>query len=75
MRVWQTEEFLGIVTMFIKMAARLTPFIWALGAFAAVVLEIVALVSGEDGDFIVNTGVAVSVAVVTGFFPLSEMLG
>lgn len=64
------EEFLGIVTMFIKMAARLTPFIWALGAFAAVVLEIVALVSGEDGDFIVNTGVAVSVAVMTGFFPL-----
>lgn len=63
------EEFLGIFTMFFKMGARLTPFIWCVGAFVAVLLELVALVSGGEDAFAFS-GIAVAVAVFTGIFPL-----
>lgn len=63
------EEFLGIITMFIKMVTRLTPFIWGVGAFAAVVLEIVALASDGE-EFLVYSAIAAGTAIITGLLPL-----
>lgn len=62
------EEFLGVITLFIKMGTRLTPFIWCAGAFASVVLEIAALASKYDGAL--YSSIALGTAVATGFFPL-----
>lgn len=63
------EEFLGLITLFIKMLTRLTPFIWGAGAFAALVIEIQAL-SSDGGDFFAYTGLAAYTAVITGLLPL-----